>query len=148
MLPSSRRLENGLAGCTSRCLQVDNPGAYQHLWQVPRLRHGANLLEEELLRFYDEQSERILEEFLRNLWWNSKSGLTGPRHPRHFFTCLAASSLSKKIVGLMNHCLVEYQQCFRCVLVIPVVEELKHIRLDSGQCFEFWVYDEETDLVS
>ena len=116
MLPSSRRLENGLAGCTSRCLQVDNPGAYQHLWQVPRLRHGANLLEEELLRFYDEQSERILEEFLRNLWWNSKSGLTGPRHPRHFFTCLAASSLSKKIVGLMNHCLVEYQQCFRCLL--------------------------------
>ena len=125
---------------------MDNPGGYQHLWQVPRLRHGAGVEEEELLCFYDAESQRSLELFLRNLWWRSNSGLCGPQHPRHFFSCLEAGSSSKRIVGLMNHCLVEYEQCFRCVLVIPVVEELKHIRIDSGHYFQFWLYDDETGL--
>ena len=130
LCPSSVRLQRLLQSCTRRFLRVPPPGQYEGSWQVPAARVGFERTEVELLELYDGDAEKKVEQVLKRVWWNSTAPVRS-RGPKPLFSHVGAGVVARRVVAAMNMCWQEYEQCFRCVLLEPVVEEMRHL----GVCY-------------
>ena len=110
-------------------------GGFELQQLAPRSRYGAPGWQRELLKLYDGDAVKRLKGFLRSVRWRQLHSHMPTPIGLFYNGDQSAKRLARRIVFALNYFGLEFQQCFRLVLLREVAFQIHKKRLRP----ELWV---------